>query len=925
MTATFIGVRHHSPACSRVVRSTIETLRPAYVLVEGPADMNDRLGELLLGHELPVAVFSSYRDDERAHASWAPFCDYSPEWAALTAGRACGAQVRFIDLPAWHPAFAERQNRYADAEQRYADVVDRLCKAFAVDNVDTLWDHLFEIEPDELLAERLDAYFDLVRDESPAGADDTAREAYMARWIRAAIQEAGDRPVVVVTGGFHRAALIRLVNGGSGGSGGGAAVAAGSGGGAAGVAGSGGGAAVAAGSGAGAAGVAGSGGGAAVAAGSGGDGGLDDVGWPEVPRLPDDAIGGSYLVPYSFKRLDAFDGYQSGMPSPGYYQRLWDEGPRGAADHLVEAVVGRLRKRKQPVSTADLIAARTSAEGLARVRGHRHPARADVLDGLATALVGEALDVPLPWATRGLLRAGTHPVVVEMVAALSGSRVGRLHPDTPLPPLVHDVTATLERHGFDGAAEVRLDLTTDDGLARSRLLHRLRVLRIPGFVRETGPTTGVDPVLEEHWTLSPVDTRLPALIEAGAYGVTLGEAANAAIEERVGPSAGDVERLAGALFDAALCGIAELSGRVLTEIGRSIGASRELAPLGRVLAVVLGLWRHDRLLGTARSATLGAAIASAVDRVLWLAEGIRGGAAPADLARLGALVATRDAILHAGPALDLDRQGALEVMARVAAAHDAPPDLRGGAFGFGWSLGHGGEAARALRGAGTPETVGDWLAGLFALAREALLTVDDHAGGIAAATRPGEAEPEGVVVAGGVAAAARSGEGVAVGGGAGAAARPGGVEPDGGVGAAARQTVAAAREDALVAHVADAGGVVVAEMPADGVGRVSRERLLDVLDELIGMLADHEFLVALPALRQAFTYFPPRERDAIAGQLLARRGLAGSGRALLRTEAPPEVLLRGHALEADVDALLAREGLLDPVAIGAASDVPEPA
>ena len=41
-------------------------LRPAYVLVEGPADMNARLDELLLGHELPVAVFSSYRDGDAA-------------------------------------------------------------------------------------------------------------------------------------------------------------------------------------------------------------------------------------------------------------------------------------------------------------------------------------------------------------------------------------------------------------------------------------------------------------------------------------------------------------------------------------------------------------------------------------------------------------------------------------------------------------------------------------------------------------------------------------------------------------------------------------------------------------------------------------------------------------------------------------------
>jgi hypothetical protein len=285
---TFIGVRHHSPACARVVRDTIEALRPAYVLIEGPSDVNGRIDELLLGHELPIAVFSSYRDEERRHASWAPMCDYSPEWVALTSGREAGAELRFIDLPAWHPAFADRSNRYADAELRYADVIERLCRAFAVDNVDALWDHLFEIDTGDGLFERLATYFDLVRGESAASGSDTAREAYMAEWVRAAAAAAGDRPVLVVTGGFHRPALV-----------------------------------------------------AAHAAASPGDGS-----WPDVPAMPEGAIGGSFLVPYSFRRLDAFDGYQSGMPSPGYYQELWESGPDGAARHLVEA--GAVSRSRPP-------------------------------------------------------------------------------------------------------------------------------------------------------------------------------------------------------------------------------------------------------------------------------------------------------------------------------------------------------------------------------------------------------------------------------------------------------------------------------------------------------------------------------------------------------------------------------------------------
>src|SRR5262249_30293460 len=149
----------------------------------------------------------------------------------------------------------------------------------------------------------------------------------------------------------------------------------------------------------------------------------------------------------------------SGMPSPGYYQRVWEVGGERAAADLLETVVRRLRHRGQAVSTADLIAGRAMAGGLARLRGARHPAATGVLEGLVSALVTDALDVPLPWAGRGGLPAGTDPVVVEMVAALSGDRVGRLHPDTPMPPLVHNAMAELERCG---TGELRLDLT-DEG------------------------------------------------------------------------------------------------------------------------------------------------------------------------------------------------------------------------------------------------------------------------------------------------------------------------------------------------------------------------------------------------------------------------------------------------------------------------------
>ncbi|MFJ4950508.1 DUF5682 family protein [Streptomyces sp. NPDC088760] len=776
--AVFLGVRHHSPACARLVADTIRTLRPACVLVEGPADMNDRMDELLLGHTLPVAVFSHYRDDQRTATSWTPLCDYSPEWIALREGRAAGAEVRFIDLPAWHPDVAGHTdryaNRYADAEARYAEATHRLCEHFAVDSVDALWDGLFEVtepgtDPRELRA-RLDAYFELVRGDAEADAGDRAREEYMASWVRAAEARAGDRPVLVVTGGFHQPALRAL-----------------------------------------------SARQRSAAA---------PADWPAVPQPPDGALGGSFLVPYSFRQLDAFAGYQSGMPSPGYYQRLWETGPPAAGQGLLRAVTERLRARGIPLSTADLIAARSLSQGLAHLRGHPYETRVDVLDGLAGALITDDLDRPLPWTTRGTLGAGTHPVVVEMVAACTGEAVGRLHPDTPLPPLVHDVTAHLAHLGLaDAAAPVTLDLTKERGLSRSRALHRLRVLGVPGFTRVSGPAHGADPVFTEVWEPHPAAAgREAALIEAGAYGARLDEAAAALLGERTRAAGPDLGALAGLLFDAVLCGTGPLCADLLTALADRVGQAGDLGPLGEVLAAALGLWQHDRVFGVARDGLLGGVVGSAADRVFWLAEGLHGGPG-ADPAVLGALAAARDALRHAPALLSVTPEAAVEAAARISRDPRAPAALRGAAFGLRWALGvpdDPGPVVQVLATAAV-DTLGDWLTGLFAVAREE------------------------------------------------------------------------------VAHGTTTEG----------------DSLIDIVDEVVSTLPESGFLVGLPALRQAFAFFPPRERERIAERLLHRRRLRGSARSLLRTPADPLLLARARALEENVTRLLDRHGL-------AAAPVPAP-
>src|SRR5690606_7059058 len=197
---------------------------------------------------------------------------------------------------------------------------------------------------------------------------------------------------------------------------------------------------------------------------------------------------GSYLVPYSFKRLDAFTGYAAGMSSPAYYQWVWECGSAGAGAHAVQQVLARLRQKKLPASTADLIAVDVRAQALARLRGHAAPLRSDWLDAIAGVLLKDSLDMPLPWSYRGPIRAGTDPVLVEVMDVLAGSAMGELAAGTPQPPLVHAVAAELQALGIAADGELELDLLRDHDRARSRALHRLSILGLPGVERLRGPS-----------------------------------------------------------------------------------------------------------------------------------------------------------------------------------------------------------------------------------------------------------------------------------------------------------------------------------------------------------------------------------------------------------------------------------------------------
>lgn len=754
-----VGVRHHSPACARLVEHVIRETRPDAVLIEGPADMNDRLGELLLGHRLPVAVFSFWRTaGDTIEASWSPLCEYSPEWVALTVGSETGAVVRFMDLPAWHEAFHGVANRYSDHDRRRAAAVEALCRRFHLEGYDALWDHLFEgpvngTDDLEALSRRLGTYFRTLREGDPSPRDEQ-REVYMREWIRSALANVAGH-VVAVCGGYHAPVLEELEP-------------------------------------------------ATV------------TGWPEVP--PGEGAR-SYLVPWSYRRLDAFLGYESGMPSPAFYEQVYISGAAVAPERALQSVVGHLRGVGQHVSAADLIAAQTLAEGLARVRGHEALRRTDLLDGLAAALVKESLDTPLPWTERGSIRSGTAALLVEILRALSGERQGHLHPRTPRPALLADVEACLASQGLTPsvvARTVKLELAQSADLERSRVLHRLRVLGIPGFKRESGPMWSTDPVLQELWVVSRHDLAESALIEAASFGATLGAAAARRLEEALHAESLDLEQTAALLAEAVFVGIESLTSTAVEEVRRHAAAETDLSRLGAALSRVVGVWGHDALCGARGRPALAAAVHEMYSRGVWLLENVSGTAPSQDGRPVAAVVSLRDCARQATQ-LGIEAEEACAVFSRLAARDDAPADLRGGCLGALWSLGRLGDteasseaAVRAVRQAALPKVIGDFLAGLFALAREET---------------------------------------------------------------------------------------------------VRGEAILRAVDDVVGGITDSDFLGAVPALRLAYSYFPPREKAAIAEQVAAMHGQAGRGASLLALEASPADVARGRALDAEVEVEMRRWGL----------------
>jgi hypothetical protein len=429
----------------------------------------------------------------------------------------------------------------------------------------------------------------------------------------------------------------------------------------------------------------------------------EDCPLPELP--PDPPERGIALTPYSYERLDSLRGYESGMPNPGFYHHMFSV---GSYRDLLAQVAKRLRERGQRVSAADLIAVETSAQALATLRGHARVWRRDVLDGVIAALVKDELAYDL-----------RHPFLEAVYDVFRGDARGRLAEGATLPPFVIQLKELLASCGLliettNKHKDVRFNLFNVDDRDKSRILHQVRVLQLPGY-EQTGSSDRGEDRIEETWHITWSPEFEGACIEAAIYGASLDDAARAKLYEQAAKlNEPNAARAAALLLDAALMGLPASAQDFYKRLVDIIGQDGNFITVSEALGSLLYLYRFDVVLGTSQHTNVGELLRTAFARSLLLLEtsAIAGGQ---ERELIDGVRAVMETFERCTALLTIAREDFAAVFTRLAAETKQTPLLRGAATGVVWSLG---SAIIDLQPFSNPEDLGDFLTGLFRLARE---------------------------------------------------------------------------------------------------------------------------------------------------------------------------------------------------------------
>ena len=330
-------------------------------------------------------------------------------------------------------------------------------------------------------------------------------------------------------------------------------------------------------------------------------------------------------VPWTSQRLTYASGYGAGVRSPGWYGHLWQAG-----DHITERWIGRvsalLRETGLGAPPASAVETVRLAEAVASLRGRSLPGLSELNDA-ALAVLCQGDRVPLALIDEKLV---------------VGEELGAVPADVPTVPLHADFEAACRRLRFRptaGDRMIELDLRKETDLARSRLLHRLRLLGI-GWGEPSGAESSG--TFREGWLLRWRPEYVVSLIEQARYGTTVAEAATAVVGERA-ESIADFPRLTALVEEAVLADLPDAMPSVTGALERRSARTGDVAHLMNATPPLARVVRY----GSVRQSPTGL-VAGVLDSIL-----------------------VRICAGLAAACVGLDEQAALDMLAAIEAADSA--------------------------------------------------------------------------------------------------------------------------------------------------------------------------------------------------------------------------------------------------------------
>jgi hypothetical protein len=480
------GIRHHGPGSARSLGAALTRLRPAVILIEGPAELEPLLPLVLHPAMQPPVAALFYAENAPSQAAFYPFAEFSPEWQAMRYGMSNNIPVRFIDLPQTHQLITtdipdapvdgavdseeqqtpdpliglEESQALQEMTAIHSDPISYLAQLAGQNDGERWWERLVETrsEAGEVFAaillamtalrERVTALGRPVWDEREA-----KREAFMRQSIRAAEKDVATGPIAVVCGAWHAPVLADM---------------------------------------------------AAFAA-------KDDAAL--LKNLPKTKVLATW-IPWTYGRLARASGYGAGVTAPGWYAFLHQNLGASSREITVRWLVQMarlLRGQDLDASSAHVIEAVRLSEMLATLRGQPLPGLTELSEAARSVFLWDS-DAPMQLIEQQLL---------------IGEQLGTVPPETPSVPLQRDLEAQLKRLRLKLSADSQdldLDLRKENELGRSLLFHRLNIIGVEWAKIIAG--TNKQGTFRESWRLQWQPEFTLRLIEASRYGQSIEEAAN---------------------------------------------------------------------------------------------------------------------------------------------------------------------------------------------------------------------------------------------------------------------------------------------------------------------------------------------------------------------------------------------------------------